>query len=315
MEWESYWNNLIEKKKLRPRLDELDELDKARCNPYTTEQICHKIYDDYYRIWRPKWKQVRDHFWELVEQFQGVHLQTSRIKTLDSLLVKVICKRHEHLGDPDSLYFKIDGENYREIITDLIGMRLIINYRGKWEMIHNEIVQHFPYVEEKLYDEYDLIPMDKLDKNALVQIPTIYYAQGDNIEPYRKYHIVPKLHNMGYRSIHYTVCFESVYIEIQVRTIYDEAWSDCDHNYVYMQDENKSHSALEQVSQILCQMTNISNDLGEHMRQIFEGETIIDQHDGTWKTSQEGLDIFDNALDRIGKTYEQLESFRKKLKA
>ena len=36
---------------------------------------------------------------------------------------------------------------------------------------------------------------------------------------------------------------------------------------------------------------------------------------GTWKTSQEGLDIFDNALDRIGKTYEQLESFRKKLKA
>ena len=26
-----------------------------------------------------------------------------------------------------------------------------------------------------------------------------------------------------------------------------------------------------------------------------------------WKTSQEGLDIFDNALDRIGKTYEQLE--------
>ena len=174
MEWESYWDNLIEKKKLRPRLDELDELDKARCNPYTTEQICHKIYDDYYRIWRPKWKQVRDHFWELVEQFQGVHLQTSRIKTLDSLLVKVICKRHEHLGDPDSLYFKIDGENYREIITDLIGMRLIINYRGKWEMIHNEIVQHFPYVEEKLYDEYDLIPMDKLDKNALVQIPTIY---------------------------------------------------------------------------------------------------------------------------------------------
>lgn len=284
-------------------------------NPYTTEQICHKIYDDYYRIWRPKWKQVRDHFLELVEQFQGVHLQTSRIKTLDSLLVKVICKRHEHLGDPDSLYFKIDGENYREIITDLIGMRLIINYRGKWEMIHNEIVQHFPYVEEKLYDEYDLIPMDKLDKNALVQIPTIYYAQGDNIEPYRKYHIVPKLHNMGYRSIHYTVCFESVYIEIQVRTIYDEAWSDCDHNYVYKQDENKSHSALEQVSQILCQMTNISNDLGEHMRQIFEGETIIDQHDGTWKTSQEGLDIFDNALDRIGKTYEQLESFRKKLKA
>jgi hypothetical protein len=32
-------------------------------------------------------------------------------------------------------------------------------------------------------------------------------------------------------------------------------------------------------------------------------------------TPIEWLDIFDNALDRIGKTYEQLESFRKKLKA
>ena len=134
------------------------------------------------------------------------------------------------------------------------------------EKIFQEVTEAYEVLgdpkKRKLYDEYDLIPMDKLDKNALVQIPTIYYAQGDNIEPYRKYHIVPKLHNMGYRSIHYTVCFESVYIEIQVRTIYDEAWSDCDHNYVYKQDENKSHSALEQVSQILCQMTNISNDLG-----------------------------------------------------
>lgn len=315
MEWETYWEALIEKKKLRPRIEELDQIDQLRGNNFTTKEICHKIFDNYHEEMKPHLEQVRQDFSKLIDQFQGVHLQTSRIKTLDSLLVKVISKRHEHLGDEDSLYSNINGDNYKDIITDLMGMRLIINYRGKWEMIHNEIVERFPYADEKLYEKYDLIPIVKMEKDVLAEIPKVYYARGDKIEPYRKYKIIPKLHKMGYRSLHYTVCYEGVYVEIQVRTIYDEAWSDCDHNYVYKQDENKSHTALEQLSQILCQLTNISNDLGENMREIFEAETMLDQHDGTWKTTQVCLDTFDEALERVESTCAQLEDFRNRLKA
>ena len=40
MEWESYWDNLIEKKKLRPRLDELDELEALF--PHPASILAHK---------------------------------------------------------------------------------------------------------------------------------------------------------------------------------------------------------------------------------------------------------------------------------
>lgn len=313
MEWAEYWKNLVEKKKLSSKLKELDAVDDIRGNCLHTEEICHKIYNDYYNEWKPHLEQVRKDFLELIDRFQGIHLQTSRIKAIDSLLVKVVSKRYEHLGDEDNLYSKINGDNYKDIITDLIGMRLIINYRGKWNVIHEEIVKQFPYQDEGLYEQYGIIPINMITGNALAEIPIVYHAVGDKIEKYKTYLMIPKQHNKGYRSIHYIVEFQRVYIEIQVRTIYDEAWSDCDHSYVYKQDENKSHTALEKLSQILCQLTNISNDVGESMCEIFEQERMVDQHDGTWKTTQECLDSFDESLERVEKAYNELKEFRNRL--
>ena len=137
-------------------------------------------------------------------------------------------------------------------------------------MIHREILRTFPYVENlQLYENGQLIPHAESGSSLLAEIPKVYYAQGDQVDEFKAQGLETRLHKKGYRSIHYTVSFKKFYIEIQVRTIYDEAWSDCDHNYVYKQDENKSHSALESLSQILCDLTNISNDIGENMREIF----------------------------------------------
>lgn len=186
-------------------------------------------------------------FQRIIEGFQGVHLHSSRIKSIDSLLVKVITKRYENLRNPQSPYYKIDGSNYKDIITDLIGMRLIVNYRGKWEVIHHEIVEAFPYAEDlKLYETGKLVPHSVSAHPLLAEIPKVYNAQGDQVDAFKKKGLETKLRTKGYRSIHYTVSFLNIYIEIQVRTIYDEAWSDCDHNYVYKQDENKSHSAVKE---------------------------------------------------------------------
>lgn len=314
MYWDVYWSELIEKKKLSLKVEELNQMDALRGNSLTIEQICHKIYDDYYNEWRPHLDEFRQQFIKLIDNFEGVHLQTNRIKTIDSLLVKIITKRHGNIGNPNSMYSKIDGDNYKNIVTDLIGLRLIINYRGKWQVIHKELIDSFPYVEEAYYKKHKLIPNDLFKENVLAEIPTVYYAIGDNIDAYSNFNMIAKQHGKGYRSIHYVVIFMGVYIEIQIRTIYDEAWSDCDHSYVYKQDENKSHTALESLSQILCQLTNIANDMGENMREIFESEKMIDQGDGTWKTSKECIESFDQALNRVKLTYQKLETFRGKLK-
>lgn len=311
MEWEEYWRCLLEKKKLRMRIDEMNQADEAQNRSFRIEDICHRIYDDYQNRWKQSLEDAKVEFQRIIEGFQGVHLHSSRIKSIDSLLVKVITKRYENLRNPQSPYYKIDGSNYKDIITDLIGMRLIVNYRGKWEVIHHEIVEAFPYAEDlKLYETGKLIPHSVSARPLLAEIPKVYYAQGDQVDAFKKKGLETKLHTKGYRSIHYTVSFLNIYIEIQVRTIYDEAWSDCDHNYVYKQDENKSHSALESLSQILCDLTNISNDMGENMREIFESESIENLHNGHWRASEELIQSFDKSMGRIKDAYEELKIFR-----
>ncbi len=310
MEWEAYWKNLLDNKKLWKYIDEMNQVDRISGNPLCIEEICHEIYDDYKNVWRCKLENVKVQFHKLIEEFQGVHLQSSRIKTVDSLLVKVITKRYDNLRNIQSPYRMIKGNNYKDIITDLIGMRLIINYRGKWQVIHKDITTAFPYADPHLYETGKLLPHSQEGDNLLAEVPIVYYAQGDQVDSYKRMGLETKLHNKGYRSIHYIVSFCRIYIEIQVRTIYDEAWSDCDHSYVYKQDENKSHSALERLSQILCNLTNISNDMGENMREIFEKESIEDMHNGCWSADLQVIDAFDRSMARIEKAYQELEGFR-----
>ncbi|EOS22713.1 hypothetical protein C806_03325 [Lachnospiraceae bacterium 3-1] len=315
MDWEGYWENLLEKKKLKARVDEMDQADQARNSSFRIEDICRKIYDNYQSRWRRELEEAKVEFQRIIEGFQGVHLHSSRIKTIDSLLVKVITKRYENLTNLQSPYYKINGENYKDVITDLIGMRLIVNYRGKWEVIHREILRTFPYVENlQLYENGQLIPHAESGSSLLAEIPKVYYAQGDQVDEFKAQGLETRLHKKGYRSIHYTVSFKKFYIEIQVRTIYDEAWSDCDHNYVYKQDENKSHSALESLSQILCDLTNISNDIGENMREIFESESVEDLRDGSWSATAEQIQSFDQSIGRIEQAYQELKAFRSRLR-
>ena len=125
----------------------MDKIDLERYGQCKIQSIYHNIYDDY-QDYRLELEEVRRHLLTKIEEFPGVHLQTSRVKQLDSLLVKVINKRSDFLLSKDSLYATITGDNYKDILTDLIGIRLIISYRGKWIDLHNRIVEEFPYTED-----------------------------------------------------------------------------------------------------------------------------------------------------------------------
>lgn len=313
MEWEEYWEKLLREKKLVQRIDEMNLYD-AECGEQNyTERMCHEIYNDYHNNRKEYLETVKTDFLKQIEQFKGIHLQSSRIKQINSLLVKVITKRYENLRNAKNAYSRIASNNYKDIVTDLIGMRLIINYRGKWNDIHEEIVNAFPYVNDVEYEKSKIVPHPKDGSSIIAEIPKVYYAAGDNIEEYRKYKVNPQLHKKGYRSIHYIISYQGVYIELQVRTIYDEAWSDCDHNYVYKQDENKSHTALEQLSGILCQLTNASNDLGEAMREIFDKEQMTDIGEKKWETKKECVDTVDEILNRVDLVCKELKTFRDSL--
>jgi ppGpp synthetase/RelA/SpoT-type nucleotidyltranferase len=151
------------------------------------------------------------------------------------------------------------------------------------------------------------IPHPSDGSNCLAEIPKAYHAYGDDLSVYDGLKIDTKLKENGYRSVHYIVSFMGVYIEIQTRTIYDEAWNDCDHNYVYKKETHVSHSALSELSSALSMLTNASNDLGEKMQYIYEKE-VIREKEGKYVSQDADLN-FNDIFDKINNACHLLETF------
>lgn len=315
--WDQYWQEFLKHKKLENYVGEMNEADELMGNKVCIKDICHMIYEDYQGTWEVHLEEVRAEFLKMLEEFHHVHLQTSRVKKIDSLLEKVIKKRYKAFQNSGSAYAKIDGRNYRDIVTDLIGMRIILNYRGNWRDIHREILGKFIYDRSLFTSEEMILPHPESGENMIVEIPKVYYAQGDDTEAFLKQGFTLDLHDKGYRSIHYTVSFHGIYVELQVRTIYDEAWSDCDHNYVYKQDKNRSHSALLELSQILCRLTNISNDMGEAMKEIFESQSYkefyADNGERGWETDEAQIKKVAITVEKLYDVSRELDNFKSRL--
>lgn len=215
--------------------------------------------------------------------------------------------------DDNNPYHNINEQNYNDIITDLIGIRLIISYRGRWIDLHKCIIEEFPYVEDiGEYNNNSFIPHPKDGKSILAEIPKVYYAYGDDLSIYENAVVEKKLKENGYRSVHYVVSFKGIYIEIQTRTIYDEAWSDCDHNYVYKQESHVSFSALSELSKVLSLLTNASNDLGEKMQYIFENEILQEKEGKYFLKSANSLKIREIS-DRMKTACNLLDEFNDKV--
>ena len=142
----------------------------------------------------------------------GVHSVRYRVKNPKHLLKKVVRKR---CNDKERV---IDLENYEREITDLAGVRVLHLFKSDWLRIHRFITENW-----NLYEE-----------------PTAYYREGDSAEVltlFKKLHCAVKPHPFGYRSVHYLVKTHLTratrVVEIQVRTIFEEGWSEVDHTLRY----------------------------------------------------------------------------------
>ncbi|MGE8045188.1 RelA/SpoT domain-containing protein [Pseudomonas monteilii] len=144
---------------------------------------------------------------------KGVHSVRWRIKDPDHLIAKIIRKRIEK----SPKYQDISIENYHQIITDLIGVRVLHLFKHEYEGIDEAIRA----------------------KWNLHETPPIHYIRmGDTTpENFKKNLFEEKPHPAGYRSIHYVLktqpTIREYLVEVQVRTIFEEGWSEIDHKIRY----------------------------------------------------------------------------------
>ncbi|WP_297489139.1 GTP pyrophosphokinase [uncultured Cetobacterium sp.] len=176
-----------------------------------------KIYEDYTEL-VPYLEKEAEHILSKLIDTEGVHSVRRRVKRPIHLIEKIIRKgkKYSERG--------ITVNNYKEIVTDLIGIRVLHLFKDDWKCIHGEIT--------KLWDTKET--------------PQINIRRGDYNIPDLKNNIQDLnceiiVRDHGYRSIHYLVGVpitkkDEALVEIQVRTVFEEAWSEIDHLMRYPYD-------------------------------------------------------------------------------
>lgn len=207
------------------------------------------------------------------KELSDIHSARYRVKTMESLITKYVKKRAMLPKEPGSdydieKYRPMDSSNYHKIITDLIGIRILIRYPQQWEIVHNWIWNTF-FKPEKEYIKNWLDDYPSGDReDFIVEKPHIYLRDYKERPLYEKIgKDVFEIHDSdeGYNSLHYLIWYDGKYVEIQVRTIYDEAWSECTHDLVYKCKNKKHRVELEDMSVCLATQTQAAGMLAGMM--------------------------------------------------
>lgn len=150
----------------------------------------------------------------IIQEIPGVHSVRWRVKDVDHLLEKIVRKK----AAAERKYANISEDNYYEIVTDLIGIRALHLFKDDCFEINRKIASIWSPTEK----------------------PVAYIRAGDPedlIEKYAHHDLEVKVHPAGYRSVHFVISSQPinrrVCAEVQVRTIFEEGWSEIDHKIRY----------------------------------------------------------------------------------
>ena len=190
----------------------------------------------------------------------GIHSYRYRTKEPEHLLEKIIRKRIER---PEK-YKHLDHTNFYKYVTDLIGIRVFFLYREDWIHFHRYITKRFEnepeqYVVDRLRD-FDEDP----DHYYIAERPKAYKRTGDS-KIYNDEEI-DIITDGIYRSLHYIVKYKGYYVEIQGRTLFEEGWSEVDHDIVYK--EAQDDEMIRDYSGLLNRLSGLADEMSSYFRRL-----------------------------------------------
>ena len=190
----------------------------------------------------------------------GIHSYRYRTKAPGHLLEKIVRKRKENLDK----FARLDHTNFHKYMTDLIGIRVFFLYREDWIHFHRYITSRFEndpaqYIVDRLRD-FDEDPAHYY----LAEKPKVYKRAGDSkIYDEKEIEII---RGGIYRSLHYIVKYKGYYVEIQGRTLFEEGWSEVDHDIVY--PYYKEDELLGDYSKLLNRLSGLADEMSSYFRKI-----------------------------------------------
>ena len=206
-----------------------------------------KIKEDYEsKLKEIDFENEANYLFKKFSKIENVHALNYRIKDPDHLIEKIKRKQKDN---PKRI---ITVENYNKEITDLIGFRILHVFKDGWKTIDDYIRKYF--------------------KDDFIDDPIFCYREGDNIGDIDETKFKKECRKSGYRSIHYVIKKETsgfeIPVEIQVRTIFEDAWGEIDHTIRY--PNYIDDSLINDYSAILNRLAGLGDEIGINIRNIKE---------------------------------------------
>lgn len=236
------------------------------------DDLCN-IYDDYTEHGLPKYKAIRDDFFEtyLKDMNEGkcegdrirVHTISTRVKDPEHLLAKIVIRKRKN----DKKYCKLNKTNYEKFVTDLLGIRCLVIFKEDWISFHEYIMSQFEnnvtyYIRDSIAD-FDL---DE-NHNYFAEEPKVHIRNGDFRGIYEGV-LSPDciLDGKIYRAVHYIIKYKGIYLEIQLRTLFEESWSEIDHAIAY--PYYKDDPILCEYTELLNRLAGLADEMGGFFRRL-----------------------------------------------
>jgi ppGpp synthetase/RelA/SpoT-type nucleotidyltranferase len=227
-----------------------EELETIAAEYQKIEKLMHDLGKDF----------IDEYLYEIEQA--GIHSYRYRTKEPGHLLEKIIRKRKESMEK----YGQLDHTNFYKYVTDLIGIRVFFLYREDWVHFHRYLTAKFEndpekYIVDRLND-FDEDP----DHYYIAEKPKVYKRGGDTkIYDGEEIDIIT---DGIYRSLHYIVKYKDYYVEIQGRTLFEEGWSEIDHDIVY--PYYTDDEMLQDYSGLLNRLAGLADEMSSYFRKIRE---------------------------------------------
>ena len=229
------------------KIDE-DELKKENIN----WKDLKAIHDDFIDS-KKSYETQADLVANILRAHPKVHSVKTRIKDSRHLIEKVIRKTSERRAKYGQ-DFNFTAENYKDEITDLLGIRAIHIFKEDWEEIHNFIKNMWNIVE--------------IVANV---------REGDDTKKFEEQGIEVCSRPSGYRSVHYLIesypTNKKLITEVQVRTIFEEGYGEIDHQLRYSHKDipellGQNLMLLNRIAGSSDEMASLINRLSKSIQEV-----------------------------------------------
>lgn len=228
------------------------------------EELCAIAEDYAYRV--DGFYMIRDMFLkELIENREeqtGLHSYRTRIKMPGHLVEKIIRRRVENREK----YKDLTRDNYLKFVTDIIGFRGLLLYREDWVVFHKYLLEHFENRPEWCIKDCVADFAESRDR-YMAEAPKVHMRPGDFADIYADW--IPKENiydQKYYRSVHYILKYRGVYVEVQVRTLFEEGWGEIDHHILY--PYKKKDPMLAEFSELLNRLSGMADEMASFYRRL-----------------------------------------------